>query len=113
MNIIRHGEIVLKEVNALPEGAILKEESKDFIVGHSETGHHHRITVKEKPDMNKVKFYTAKDGEYVEVPAIAELWHEKSGEYVHKTIPLSPGIYKRQRKQEYDYFAGIMREVRD
>ena len=113
MNIIRHGEIVLKQVDALPAGAVLKEETKDFIVGHSETGHHHVITVKNKPDMNKVKFYTTKDGEYVEVQAMAELWHKKSGEYIHKTLPLAPGIYKRQRKQEYDYFAGVIREVRD
>lgn len=113
MNIIRHGEIILKKVEALPKDAVLKEESANFIVGASETHHHHRITLKDKTDMGKIKFYTTKDGEYVEVPAMAELWHEKSGEYVHETLPLSPGIYKRQRKQEFDYFAGIMREVQD
>lgn len=41
MNIIRHGEVLLKPIDSLPEGAILEKTVKKEIVAHSETGHHH------------------------------------------------------------------------
>lgn len=38
---IQHGEILLQPVDQLPKGKVEKHTS--FIVGHSETGHHHVV----------------------------------------------------------------------
>ena len=43
MNIIRHGEVVLKQTT-LPKNATQLEETKSYIAGHSESGHHHVLT---------------------------------------------------------------------
>lgn len=110
--IIRHGEVLLKE-SELPKEAKLIEETLDVVVAHSETGHHHRLTVKDKIDMNKIKVYTWNGDRYLEVPQIAELWHEKTGKDVHKTHEVAPAVYKIILKKEFDYFAGILRQVRD
>lgn len=111
--IIRHGEVILKPINALPKEAVLKEETFDVMVAHSETGHHHILEVKDKIDMSKIKVYTWNGETYLEVPQIAELWHKKTGSDVHKTHTVTPAVYKIQLKKEFDYFAGLIRQVRD
>ncbi|RTL06192.1 hypothetical protein EKK58_06130 [Candidatus Dependentiae bacterium] len=112
MKIIRHGELLLIPTT-LPKGSILEKESYDDIIAHSETGHHHIIEVKEKSDMSKMKFYTFENDRYVDVPQMAELWHQKTGLHVHKTLPVVPAVYKINKKKEFDYFKGILRQVRD
>lgn len=113
MNIIRHGEVILKSVNSLPKGAILSDEKHKVIVAHSETGHHHILEVKDKVDMSKIKVYTWKGDTYMEVPQIAELWHQKSGSDMHTPHKVTPAIYKVILKKEFDYFAGVLKTVRD
>lgn len=107
-NIYRHGELIMKPVTSLPEGAILKETTKRNIVAHSETGHHHILEAQQD-----FKIYTLMDDTYIEIPSIAELRHEKTGKDVHKTHKISPAIYKIVIKKEFDYFKGIIRQVRD
>lgn len=109
--IIRHGEVILKP-ETLPEGAILEKEVQEDIIAHSETGHHHVLTL-EKTDMSKMKFYTFNGERYVEVPQVAELWHQKSGKDVHTAHKVAPAVYKIILKKEFDYFAKIIRQVRD
>lgn len=107
--IIRHGEVIMKP-SVLPEGAVLKQEEKEIIVAHSETGHHHVLSTL---DMSKIKVYAHNGDTYVEVPQMAELWHQKSGKDIHKTHQVTPSVYKIVLKKEFDYFAGILRSVRD
>lgn len=112
MNIIRHGELLLKEVK-LPKQAKLNKEIEKEIVAHSETGHHHILEIKEKTDMAKMKFYTWEGNSYVEVPQMAELWHQKVGKDNHKTHIVPPAVYQIILKKEFDYFAGAIKIVRD
>jgi hypothetical protein len=107
--IYRHGELLLKP-DVLPEGAILSEESNKYIVAHSETGHHHIL---ETTDMSKVKIYTFMGDRFIEIPSEANLWHQKSGKDVHTTHKIAPAVYKVIIKKEFDYFAGVLRAVRD
>ena len=107
---IRHGEVILVPIDSLPENAVLECEQNDVVVAHSETGHHHVLTTK---DMSKIKVFSHNGEKYVEVPSIAELWHQKTGNEVHKTHTVKPSIYKINLKKEFDYFAGVLREVRD
>ena len=108
---VRHGEVILKPVSALPEDAVLKESTNESIIAHSETGHHHVLKTHAK---DTVKIYTTIDGEtFVEVGDIAQLLHKKTGKDVHKTHIVNPGAYKIILKKEFDYFAGILKQVRD
>lgn len=113
MNTIRHGEVILKPIAKLPKGAELKNEMKDVVVAHSETGHHHILSVKNKVDMSKIKVYPWNGETYLEVPEIAELWHQKTGSEIHTPHKVVPSIYKVIIKKEFDYFAGILKVVRD
>lgn len=109
--IIRHGEVIMKP-SVLPEGAMLQEESKTHIVAHSETGHHHVLEVP-KITKDNIKVYMHNGTKYIEVPTIADLWHQKTGQDVHKTHKVAPAVYEIVIKREFDYFAKAIRAVRD
>jgi hypothetical protein len=111
--LVRHGEVILKAVDNLPKEAKLVEATNSFIVAHSETGHNHRLVTKEKTDLSKFKVYSWNGETYLEVPAISELLHEKSGKDAHKTHTIQPNIYKVILKKEFDYYKSVMRNVRD
>lgn len=104
---VRHGEVILKP-STLPKEAKLKIESKKYIVAHSETGHHHVLEA-----VKDIKVYSWKGDTYVEVPELAELWHQKTGADVHKTHKIAPSVYKVIIKKSYNYFSKIMERVRD
>ena len=109
--IIRHGEVILYPVDSIPEGAKLSNKTNEAIIAHSETGHHHVLKTKVK---EAVKIYTTIDGvNFVDVGDIAELLHQKTGKNVHTPHKVAPGIYKINLKKEFNYFAGLMQQVRD
>lgn len=111
--IVRHGEVILKEVDSLPKGAKLESEDTKIVVAHSETGHHHILQVKDKVDTSKIKVFSSNGETYLEVPQMAELWHQKTGQDTHKPHTIIPSIYKVVIKKEFDYFQKIIRQVRD
>ena len=107
---IRHGEVILNPIQKLPSDAKLNNESNKIVVAHSETGHHHIL---QTLDMSKIKVYTLKGDTYLEVPQIAELWHQKTGKDVHTTHKVQPSVYKVNIKKQFDYFTGALQRVRD
>lgn len=109
-NIIRHGEVILKPINKIPEGAKLEKENKSIVVAHSETGHHHIL---ETLDMSKIKVYTWNGESYLEIPNMAKLWHQKTGADVHLPHEVKPSSYKVIIKKQFDYFTGALQRVRD
>ena len=106
--IVRHGEVIMKPVCSLPEGAILAKTTKKHIVAHSETGHHHILEAKQDYEI-----YTLMGDTYIKIPTVAELWHQKSGKDVHTPHKIAPAVYKVVIKREYDYFQQAIRAVRD
>ena len=106
----RHGEVVLKQVDKLPEGAKLIESGESVIVGHSESGHHHVLTVARGTGI--VKMYEIDGKTYLDIPRKADLVHEKSAES-HGTQTFAPGIYIREIRQSYSYASQQMRRVLD
>lgn len=106
--VVRHGEVILQEVNCIPKEAQLEKEVKKEIVAHSETGHHHILEA-----VKPFKIFTWKDEKYVEVPELAELWHQKTGKDVHTPHKITPGFYKINIKKAYNYFSKAMEKVRD
>jgi len=106
--IIRHGEVILKP-ELLPEGAQLVEITKKHIVAHSETGHHHVL----ESTLKDIKIYTFNGDKYIEIPTVAELWHQKTGKDVHTPHKVAPSVYKIVIKKEFNYFSGLLQRVRD
>lgn len=107
-HIVRHGEVILKQISVLPEGAVLEKESKNYIVAHSETGHHHVLE-----STTDFKVFLWKGDRYLEVPELAKLFHEKTGKDTHTPHKIVPGIYKINIKKHFDYFKGALEKVRD
>lgn len=103
-NPIRHGEIILQPVDKLPKQEF--KAHKSFIVGHSETGHHHVLESKEEFKVLDM------DGLWLEITKPTKLVHKKVT-YQHKTLPVAPGKYKVIKKTEYDPWDGLIREVHD
>lgn len=106
--IIRHGEVILKP-ESLPEGAQLLETTKKHIVAHSETGHHHVL----ESTLKDIKIYTFNSDKYIEIPTVAELWHQKTGKDVHTPHKVAPSVYRIVIKKEFNYFSGLLQRVRD
>jgi hypothetical protein len=105
--IVRHGEVILYPT-ILPNKAVLSKETNKEIIAHSETGHHHVLEAKED-----FKIYTLLGDTYIEIPSVAELWHQKTGKDIHTPHKIAPAVYKIVIKKEFDYFEGIIRQVRD
>lgn len=106
----RHGEIILKKVNKLPKNAKLKEKGNNLVIGHSETGHHHVMTL---PKNNEVKIYELPNGEaYVQLPVNGTLKHEKTRE-AHAPQVFEKGTYIRIIRKSYSYADRAMRRVID
>ena len=102
---IRHGEVFLEPVADVPASTTKKH--KNFIVGHSETGHHHVLE-----SDTKYEVITDKDELYLRLFQPAKLVHKKSFDQ-HKTLDVPAGTYKVHRKTEYDPFQKVIREVWD
>ncbi len=103
---IRHGEILLHPVSELPKGKL--GSHKSYIVGHSETGHHH---VLESTDDFKI-LKTADDSVWIEILTPAKLVHKKQIDK-HRTLPVLPGKYHVIYKQEYNVWEKVLQRVVD
>lgn len=103
---VRHGEVWLLPVNSLPKGKHAK--SKRQIVGHSETGHHHVLESRTEFEVTE----TQKHELYLQLFKPAKLVHQKTVNR-HNDLVVSPGKYQVIRKQEYDPFQKVMRQVWD
>lgn len=102
-----HGECFIQRVDKAPTGDF--KQDKRYIVGHSESGHHH-VVVSARPF--EVMPETEKHGLYVRLFEPAEVVHQKSFD-IHETQILAPGDYAIYHKTEYDPFQDIVRAVYD
>jgi hypothetical protein len=106
---IRHGELVLKPILELPQGAEKVFEGQEHICSHSETGHHH-IAVADTP--NALRVFQLGTDFFLEAVKDLRLEHRKEFEK-HETKTIFKGLYQITIKQSYDYFAKRMESVRD
>lgn len=108
------GEIFISKISALPKG--LKKVTAiggAYIIGHSETGHHHVIPdhegleVMERPETG--------DGMkmlYAIVKEPTALKHERNYD-THKAMPLQPGVYEFRLGREQDPYKEMARRQMD
>lgn len=102
-NQAAQGDLFIRRIDAIPAGAQpMKAESGNFIVAHSETGHHHVIA--ERPG---VQVFTTDDPlvSYLRVIEATEqteaLLEHLRGHDTHETIAIPPGEYELRRQREY------------
>jgi len=109
------GEISIRKIAKLPPMSDLievKPVNGQFIIGHSETGHHHVMT------MEKVKVFEAKNPPagmkilYALLDGDKELTHERPHD-THETIKHDAGVYQYNLGREFDHFAELARKVAD
>ena len=108
--IIKHGEVLLKSVDALPTKASVKHVGESFVVvGESEThGNDHRIAVLDK---TAHKFYE-KDGVlYFVATAPSEIFCPNSEK--HEAITIEPGTWVVDKAREMDWLSQEVRQVAD
>lgn len=89
----RQGDVVLREVTALPPGATLRNDKGDVVLKHgSATGHSHKFK-----SNSGARVFQHGDTEYLEVTKkTASLVHEE-----HDTIKMPKGVYEIIQQREY------------
>jgi hypothetical protein len=103
LKAIRHGEVMLVPITKHFTG----QKHSSYIVGHSETQHHHVLESK-KPFV-----VSQSDKEFlIELFEPAKLVHKKQVDK-HKTLPVAPGRYKIIYKNEYNPWEGVISRVFD
>ena len=105
---IRHGEVLLLPVDELPDNAVQEFEGAEYIVAHSESGHHHVAVA------DRIEVYTApgSDQRFIKVAAAGWLKHLKQTD-AHETKRLYPGVYEVRLKSEFVPFLNQIKRVVD
>lgn len=112
-NSAAQGDLLLIRVEKLPEGlSKMKSEGGNFIVAHSETGHHHVIAERENVIVYGTENPLVSYLEVIEATDKAEavIEHLRSFD-THESISISAGIYEIRRQREY--FPEGWRRVQD
>lgn len=111
--VAAQGEIGIRRIAKLPDGLVpVKAESGVYVIGHSETGHHHVMT------MERAKVFespTAPEGMrvlYAILDEPKELTHQRDFD-THETISFQPGIYEFRSGREFDHYEALARKQAD
>lgn len=113
INSAAQGEITIRRVETLPAGVKpLALEAGKFIIGHSETGHHHVMDRHSKTVFESTNAPAGMRILYAVLDSTADLVHER-GHDTHETISFEPGIYEFRLGREFDPYAELARRVAD
>ena len=105
---IMHGENFLVPIDKMPKGKTI--ETKMFIVGHSETGHHHVLEA--ETEFEVIEAENLGNSIFISLLSPAKLVHTKSFD-IHETVKVQPGVYKVNHKTEYNPFTKVIDRVFD
>lgn len=110
---IRHGEVLIVPVDKLPDDVTQIFEGKEYVIGHSETGHHHLAVAGLGGTVSIFRPVGADDETlFMRVTKDSRVEHKKSFDK-HETKTLFKGIYQVTIKKAYDYFEKVQRRVVD
>ena len=118
-NVCAQGEITIRRLGPLPKNrklpngySALKLEGRHYVIGHSETGHHHVIDaagatvgVLDKPPAGMRVLYMILENPL----ALVHL----RGHDTHETITNEPGVYEVRIAREFDHYAELARQSAD
>lgn len=107
------GEIRAFRIDQIPAGVKpFAKENGHFIIGHSETGHHHVLVAE------RVQVFEATDAPqgmrilYALLDSAGSLEHQR-GHDTHAPHSFEPGNYMFRTDREYDPYAELARRVAD
>lgn len=108
-NYYRHGDIMLKEVDALPLGKTTSHHTLTIALGEA-TGHHHSLFEIRDVEYTKapIEYLNLDDGRFLIIHQPVLLRHQE-----HHELRIEPGIYEITEEREYDYFEESMKKVVD
>lgn len=93
----RQGDVLITRVESMPDNLEqAKPEGDNYIITHSETGHHH---VMPKADVNMYQAANDPFTAYLVVNNETELRHLR-GFDTHETIKFNPGVYRINRQRQ-------------
>lgn len=112
--VAAQGEItIIRVASAKGDGKPLALEGGKFIIGHSETGHHHVLERTKGATVTVLD--RAPEGMKILHAILAEpnkLIHER-GHDTHETIELPAGEYEFRIAREFDHYAELARQSAD
>jgi hypothetical protein len=96
---VPQGDVFLVPIKAVPDGAkLIAAEHGQFIITHSETGHHH--IVMERPDIRQFSGMNMFQGFLDVGDGPAELVHLRD-HHTHAPQTIAPGAWLIQRQAAY------------
>ena len=109
---LQQGDVLLKKVDALPDGAkAIKPTGKGFVLALGEvTGHYHAVAPQQG-----VECYEKDGVTYLKVETSGKLEHLKGPGTIadHNPVTIDEGLWKVGIVKEYDPFEEEIRNVRD
>lgn len=99
-NQCAQGDLFIRRIDMLPDGlTTMPEEDGKYILGHSETGHHHAVEAR-----SDIHAYQAANDPFVLYLVVKNepvaLTHLR-GFDTHKPIQIGPGNYEIRRQREW------------
>ena len=105
MKLFQQGDLLFEEIKHIPSTAKSHKGEGWQVMAHGESGHAHRIAVK---DIDYVEVRKELEDLYLSVKEPTDIVHEE-----HKTVTLPVGDYIVRKVREYDYWADEVRSVQD
>lgn len=111
--VAAQGELTLRRIDKVPSGCTkMQAENGKFVVGHSESGHHHVLDAK---DTSVLVLDNPPEGMrilYAILDNPNSLDHLREHD-THESIALDPGIYEIRVAREFDPYAELARRSAD
>jgi hypothetical protein len=107
------GEIRINKIEALPAGLVpLEPENGRYIIGHSETGHFHTMTLDLKQVFRDPNPPAGMTILYAILQEPSCLDHERPFD-THESIQVPAGIVRFTTSREFDHYAALARKAAD
>ena len=98
----QQGDVLLRKLDSMPEGAPSNVTRKRLVLAHGESGHSHVV------EDDEAELIQIGERMLLKLERAATVKHEE-----HGPITLEPGIWEIGRVKEYDYLSGMTRPVMD
>src|SRR5256885_15172118 len=98
----QQGDVLLRKLDAMPEGKAKIVARKTLVLAHGESGHSHVI------EDDEAELIQIGERMIVNLTRAATVKHEE-----HGPITLEPGIWEIGRVREFDWFAMMERQISD
>lgn len=104
MKILRHGDLLIKEINEFPKN--LKKLNHGTLALGEQTGHHHTLQRVKEHQFDLLE--DAQGNKFILILDRTDLTHQE-----HDTVTLEPGKYQMTIEREFDPWTEEINKVKD